>query len=320
MRKASIWILVLAATAAGCGGRAALERRVDATLVQLETARASASPVQEGPPAPPGMSIYLAPLEEGETDVPVEAAGTAGETTPRADRPFADLSFGEIVKRDLKATPAALCRGAKHSFAKPENLLVLGLAFGADRIVRHNLDDDVREHLRDNDTSLAETDDFGTIIGNPALHFGIAGAWYLAAVKQRDEAQHGKAAVMIEALAVNGLATMLLKVGMDDKTPNDESFGWPSGHTSSSVCFAAVMHEYYGWKAALPLYALAGYSAATRLEDREHDLSDVVFGAALGWVVGHSVVRGELPEVAGFTVLPYASPDGGGGLLFARQW
>jgi hypothetical protein len=85
------------------------------------------------------------------------------------------------------------------------------------------------------------------------------------------------------------------------------------------MCFAAVMHEYYGWQAGVPLYMLAGYSAATRLEDREHDLSDVIFGAALGLVVGHSVVQGELPQVAGFHLLPYGGRDAGG-LMLVKQW
>ena len=86
-----------------------------------------------------------------------------------------------------------------------------------------------------------------------------------------------------------------------------------------SMCFASVIHEFYGWKAALPLYALAGYSAATRAEDREHDVSDLVFGAALGLVVGHSVARGAPAEIAGFAVVPYAGPDSGG-LLLVKRW
>ncbi len=52
-----------------------------------------------------------------------------------------------------------------------------GAAFGVDRIVRHNWDEDVRHYFEDNDSSLAETDDFGSIIGNPGLHFLIGGAW-----------------------------------------------------------------------------------------------------------------------------------------------
>jgi membrane-associated phospholipid phosphatase len=157
------------------------------------------------------------------------------------------------------------------------------------------------------------------VIGNPGLHFLAAGTWYLSAVRDRDALRYDRSKTLIEALLVTNLSTLALKIGMDDRSPNGEKYGWPSGHTSSSVCFAAVMHEYYGWKAGVPLYLLAGYTAASRLEDREHDLSDLVFGAALGWVVGHSVVKGELPQVAGFYVLPYGGRDAGG-LMFLKRY
>ena len=311
------WLLTLAMVPflAGCGGPAALRCQAEAAYQRLAAA-GPAAPVPSD--AAPRSVVYFAPRE-------APAPPAAPDAQPEPERPAAprapihELSFGDTLKIDLREAPGHIWSGTKHAFAKPENLLILGVALGADRVVRHNLDGRVRDELRHDDTSLAETGDFGSVIGNPALHFGIAGAWYLGAVHQRDSRHHEMSKVMIEALVVNALATGLLKVSMDDRAPNDEHYGWPSGHTSSSVCFAAVMHQYYGWKAGLPLYLLAGYSAATRLEDREHDLSDLVFGAALGWVVGHSVAKGELPEVAGFYVLPYGGP-GAGGLMLVKQW
>jgi hypothetical protein len=164
-----------------------------------------------------------------------------------------------------------------------------------------------------------ETGDFGSVAGNPFLHFGIAAAWYGISVDRRDVKNYSFSKTMIEALVVNDLWTMLFKAGMGDHSPNGEWGGWPSGHMSSSVAFASVVHEYYGWGPAIPLYLLSGYIGATRLQDREHDLSDLVFGAALGWCVGHSVVKGELPQIGGFTALPYGG-NGVGGLMFVKQW
>ncbi len=308
MRRWACLVLAGLVTAvAGCGlesGR--VRRETDRTIRALEARQV----LHAGGGAEPGTP--------GET--PAAPRGKAAAAKPQgAPLESPRRSFARTAWEDLKASPAALWDGTKKSFGDPVNLAGLGLAFGVDRIVRHNVDERVRDHLRDNDTSLAETDDFGTIIGNPALHFGIAGAWYAVAVDRGDPAGRAKSKVMIEALAINGMSTMLLKVSMGDKTPNGERWGWPSGHTSSSVCFASVMHEFYGLGAALPLYALAGYSAATRAEDREHDVSDLVFGAALGWVVGHSVAKGGPPEVAGFQVVPYASRDAGG-VLFVKQF
>jgi len=330
MPKRLEWLVALAVVPAlaGCGGGTALRREAEATCRRLVAARRSESPVETGriAPAPsadqPRSVVYFAPREALAAPAPGDAATDAKTEPEWPAAPPASIeatSFGDILKSDLRETPRQVWSGTKHSFAKPENLLILGAAFGADRIVRHNLDGRIRDDFRHDDTSLAETDDFGSIIGNPALHFGIAGAWYLGAVHERDASHHAMSKTMIEALAVNGLSTGLLKVSMNDRSPNGERYGWPSGHTSSSVCFAAVMQQYYGWKAGVPLYLLAGYSAATRLEDREHDLSDIVFGAALGWVVGHSVAKGELPEIGGFHVLPYGGP-GAGGLMFIKQW
>ena len=325
----------------GCGRDAALVRQAEVTharlLASAERAQGDVTATRrsrlEWPaagartPAGGGLgpTLFFAPREE-EAGAPArhvespEATGGeegAPEAATHAFEPIEGKSFGEILKADIREGPASVGRGFVHTFGKPENLLILGAAFGVDRIVRHNWDEDVRHYFEDHDSSLAETDDFGTIIGNPGLHFLIGGTWYLAAVHERDARHHELSKVLLEALIVTNASTMALKLGMDDRSPNGEKWGWPSGHASSSVCFAAVLHEYYGWKAGVPLYLLAGYSAATRLQDREHDLSDLVFGIALGYVVGHSVVQGELPRIGGFTVLPYADRNAGG-VMFVK--
>ena len=331
MRTAHILVvLVLGAillASVGCGRDTALVRQAEVTRARLLTAaEAEARPSADRPAAEArtpagdvGPTLFFAPREE-EAGAPAGGEGGAPEAATSASPAWESIegkSFGEILKADIREGPASVGRGFVHTFGKPENLLILGAAFGVDRIVRHNWDEDVRHYFEDNDSSLAETDDFGSIIGNPGLHFLIGGTWYLSAVQQRDARHHELSKVLLEALIVNGTSTMAFKVAMDDRSPNGEKWGWPSGHTSSSVCIAAVLHEYYGWKAGVPLYLLAGYSAATRLEDREHDLSDLVFGAALGYVVGHSVVKGELPEIGGFTVLPYAGRNAGG-VMFVK--
>jgi membrane-associated phospholipid phosphatase len=52
-----------------------------------------------------------------------------------------------------------------------------------------------------------------------------------------------------------------------------------------------VAERHYGWKIGVPAYLLAGLVGASRLEQDKHYLSDVVAGAALGYVVGRTVVR-----------------------------
>ena len=267
--------------------------------------------------------IYCAPVKPAEPspDAAAPQGPPSEPQTPESEGPRSNkgMTFGEVLKQDARQAPAALWDGTKKSFAAPKNLAILAVAFGADLAVRYNIDESVRDYTAHHHTSLHETGDFGTVIGNPFLHFGVACAWYGVAVQRQDDRQHELAKTLIEALAINDAVTQMLQVSAYDEAPNGQKFGWPSGHTSSSICFASVIHEFYGWKAALPLYALAGYSAASRIEDREHDVSDLVFGAALGWVVGHSIAGGEPPQVAGFYVMPYVDP-GSSGLMLMKSW
>ena len=332
-------VLAAAVVPAGCADNRAVRRQADGVCDRLTASGDLSSAPQARPASPAGrrgdradkptLTLYLAPrdgdpLEVAAAETPAKVGEPAvgekkAEPAQTPFKPITGQSFGEILKSDLKAAPSALWRGTKYSFYNAQNIVVLSLVFGADRIVRATLDDQVREELRHEHTSLHATGDFGSVIGNPALHLGIGGAWYLYAVNERDAKQHDFSTTMLEALTINGLSTLLLQASVNQHGPNGQKYGWPSGHMSSSMCFAAVIHEYYGWQWGLPCYLLAGYSGASRLVDREHNLSDLFFGAGLGWVIGHSVVKGELPKLAGFYVLPYRNEESGG-LMFMRQW
>jgi membrane-associated phospholipid phosphatase len=48
------------------------------------------------------------------------------------------------------------------------------------------------------------------------------------------------------------------------------------------------------------------------MDSGDHWTSDVVFGAALGWVVGHTFgAKQRQLEIAGFKVLPYTASNSG---------
>jgi len=61
---------------------------------------------------------------------------------------------------------------------------------------------------------------------------------------------------------------------------NDLSF--PSGHSASAFATASVLQRHYGWKVGVPATVVAAYVATARVKDNKHDLSDVIFGSALG--------------------------------------
>jgi membrane-associated phospholipid phosphatase len=110
---------------------------------------------------------------------------------------------------------------------------------------------------------------------------------------------------MIRALSLTGLTTFGLKAIRDDETPARDRWAWPSGHTSSSFAVASVLDEFYGPKVGIPAYAVASLVGLRMMDQHDHWCSDVVFGATLGWVVGHTVAGNHKKlEIVGFRLVP----------------
>ena len=97
---------------------------------------------------------------------------------------------------------------------------------------------------------------------------------------------------MLDAAIVTFAYTEVLKLAVGRERPNgQDNKSFPSGHTSNAFAMASVAQGHYGWKLGVPAYLLAGLMGASRIHEDKHWLSDVVAGAALGWVVGCTVVR-----------------------------
>ncbi len=117
---------------------------------------------------------------------------------------------------------------------------------------------------------------------------------------------------MITALSVNSLATAGLKAIRDDETPFGNRWAWPSGHTSSSFTVASVLDEFYGHKVGYPAYAAASLVGLRMMDKEDHWASDVVFGAVLGWVIGHTIAgKHKSLEIADIEIIPYTNPQTG---------
>lgn len=116
---------------------------------------------------------------------------------------------------------------------------------------------------------------------------------------------------LVRAQVVTQSLTLGMKVLVGRERPdasNQASF--PSGHASGTFATATVLQRHYGWKVGVPAYAVAGYVATSRLTEGRHYLSDVVFGATVGILVGRTVTL-ELAN-ARFAVSPTLAPGGAG--------
>ncbi len=208
---------------------------------------------------------------------------------------------------DLRALPHRLTTDAKVTFTDRDNLAALAWAGLASVAMNNgNADDDIADHFEEHESFGNFGSEVFDWLGSPALHFPVTAIWYAVSADRQDEPNKQRALTMFSALAINGIVTTGLKAIRDNDQPDGEMWAWPSGHTSSSFTVASVLHEFYGLKVGLPAYVGAGVVAWRMMDQDDHWASDVVFGAVLGWVVGHTVARNhEGPEIAGFDVLPY---------------
>ena len=117
---------------------------------------------------------------------------------------------------------------------------------------------------------------------------------------------------MASALIITDLSTVFLKLcAADSKSPNGDFYAWPSGHMSSTMAVATVLSDAYGPLVGVPAYAFCVFEGIQRLDSREHQFSDVIFGAGLGFVVAHTIMKEHRPEVGGGEIIPWVNPDTG---------
>ena len=222
----------------------------------------------------------------------------------------------------VEGLPGVLWDDTRAVAARPANVAALLALGGASIAIRQTgVDRRTARHMTTHPLLHGRGDEAVQLLGNPGTHFAGASLWYLVSAAREDEESLEKAGTMISALCITGLTTVGLKLAVWDQCPNDKYFGWPSGHTASSFTIASVLDEQYGPKVGIPAYLVASFVGFRMLDSGDHWLSDVLFGAALGWVVGHSVAQHHAePELWGMKVRPYMDPETGAVGVSLCRW
>lgn len=131
---------------------------------------------------------------------------------------------------------------------------------------------------------------------------GIAAAFYLAGRFGHDPKARETGVLAAEALIDTGIVTEVLKLAAQRQRPNvDQHFGeffdggssFPSGHSSSIWSVATVIAYEYKNNPWIKYGAYAGAVAVSmsRYSGRNHFLSDIVAGSAIGFFIGRYVYR-----------------------------
>jgi len=226
-----------------------------------------------------------------------EQPAAAGEEPAKPTRGFFS-ALGHNLLDDVKHVPR---RNSAYSLA----------GGGAMAIAVHPADRSINARL------VSRSDAFwkpGHIIGSSPVILGSAFATYFAGRLSGTRWVQHLGMDEIEATLLSEAFSEGIKVAVRRQRPvqvdgnQSRTYSFPSGHATLSFAAATVLQQHLGYKAALPTYAVATYVAMSRLHDNRHYASDVVFGAALGVVVGRSVTW----HGRNFYASPMLLPDGGG--------
>ena len=192
------------------------------------------------------------------------------------------------------------------------NAAILGGALGAALVLRADVDGDVRRDTARHPARWGNGTEFLEKFGDPVYQVPVLAGLYAISLKQQNPELHSLSGSLLSAYAISSVSTVAIKAIANTDRPsgrfNNGHYGFPSFHTSSAFSIAAVLDEYYGPRAGLPAYALAGLVGWSRIDQRDHDLSDVLFGAAIGFVVGKSVAGRKLRGDSRVRLRPYTHP------------
>ena len=190
---------------------------------------------------------------------------------------------------------------------------------GVTALAVHGADDAIRSALEDPEATLTKSLDLngGAQYGNLAAQVPLAIGWWT--IGQATGSSRG-AAVGRDLLRAQISAmswTYAIKYAVDRTRPNGDPRSFPSGHASAAFATAMVLQEHFGWKAGVPAFAMAAYTAASRVGVNQHWASDVVFGTAVGLASGRTVTIAV--RETRLSLGPLAVPGGGGVLVTALR-
>jgi membrane-associated phospholipid phosphatase len=169
---------------------------------------------------------------------------------------------------------------------------MIAAAGGGTSLAVHPGDDDIAGKISAENGARERFFSAGAALGDAPEQGAFALGIYIIGRATHSSRLGAAGADLVDAQIVNGVLTQGLKATVTRTRPNGSSHSFPSGHSSATFATAAVIQEHFGWKVALPFYALGGYVGISRLVDNQHFASDVIFGSALGLVSGRAASIG----------------------------
>ena len=139
-------------------------------------------------------------------------------------------------------------------------------------------------------------------LGSGFATFGAAGSIYVVGKLTHNERATETGTLGVEAIIHASIVANVLKLATARERPNtyrgDGSFwdgghSFPSGHATVIWALATVVADEYGGKPLIRFgaFGVAAAVAAARVTGQNHFPADVLVGSALGYLIGHYIVR-----------------------------
>ncbi len=220
------------------------------------------------------MSAVPAQVVAQEEAPPVTTAAAA--TT--AAQP--EVAEGHLVKRFVRDVI-----GDYAHFISWDTAETLGVG-GFAALAVHPADEDLHQKAENGDLpNLAGGAEWGSQYLQIPLSVGL---WAIgAAAGSGNTAEAGRDMLRAQISAASWSYAM--KYAVSRTRPNGDPRSFPSGHSTTAFATATVLQTHYGWKLGVPAYAIASYTAMSRVFANQHWASDVTFGAFVGIACGRTV-------------------------------
>jgi membrane-associated phospholipid phosphatase len=100
---------------------------------------------------------------------------------------------------------------------------------------------------------------------------------------------------LTKSFLLSGTSINIIKFAFRRKRPDGGPRSFPSGHTGTAFAMAPIIHKHFGTVPGLISYGLAFATGIGRVHHNRHYVSDVIFGATLGYWAGKLVLGESIP-------------------------
>lgn len=222
-----------------------------------------------------------------------------------------------IVSPSFLSLLFLMSNGASHAYAHPDvyrplehlaagaqdlpssvNTIILGAGIGS-TLIAFSLDNSFRNYFANQDR-LRGFENLGNLWGSPVISFGIGFGILGTGLAFERPYEIEVAKSLFEALFVDTALVLSLKVSVLRERPDgSDHYSFPSGHSSNAFTIAGNLMEMYGPAVGVPALGMGVLTQISRMASNVHYLSDTIFGAALGYIVGRSYAQHHLAREPG---------------------